>query len=413
MITVQSAIEIILDQIKPLDTERVDILSSLNRVLGETIHSVRPNPPWDNSAMDGYALKTDDIREASPENPVELKVVYDLPAGQAPKRGIVRGEAVRIMTGAPIPDGCDAVVMVEQTEKRSDGSVLIRTHASIGENIRLSGEDFEAGEAVLDEGTLIRPAEIGMLAALGVSNFLAYRRPKVALISTGDELVDINEIPGKGKIFNSNGYALSALVSECGAQPIHLGIARDTKESLREKLVATEGADCIITSGGVSVGDYDFVKDVLQEMGSEMVFWKVAIKPGKPLAFGMIGGKPAFGLPGNPVSSIVVFEQFVRPTLFRMAGRQNIFRKTLTACLTKDVKIIPDRMNLIRGELRMERNDFLVTPLEGQGSNLISSMVGANSFVIVPKGSMGFKKGSMVKVQPFDLSMFLGETYDY
>lgn len=405
MITVESALETILKEIRPLPLESVDITSALGRVIGEDVTARSGNPPWDNSAMDGYAVRAADAVGASTEKPVKLSVIYDLPAGSVPGGPVDPGQAVRIMTGAPVPEGADAVVMVEKTAS-GDGFVLIKAEPRTGENIRKAGEDFKAGEIVIRKGSLIRPAEVSMLATVGSPFVMVHKRPRVAVISTGDELCDINEAPGLGKISNSNGYALAALVSASGAVPIQLGIARDTRESLRDKLTAALSADCVITSGGVSVGDYDFVKDVLKDMGSSMIFWKVAMKPGKPLAFGVIGGKPAFGLPGNPISSMVAFEQFVRPTLLKMAGKTNIFRQAFSAELMKDIRIKPGRMNFIRAELRYSGGGFTVTPLDGQGSGMIMTMVRANSFVIVPQDSEGFKKGETVKVQPFDDTVF-------
>ncbi len=415
MIPVKEALEIILKEISPLGDETVDILNAMGRVAGEDVFAKRPNPPWDNSAMDGYAVRAEDVTAAGPDNPVTLKVIYDLPAGAVPKEAVGKGETVRIMTGAPVPQGTTAVVMVENTRIPSDGSVNILQKARPGENIRKSGEDFMAGDLVIKRGSLIRPAEVCMLATTGAPEINVHRRPSVAVISTGDELVDIGETPGPGKITNSNGYSICSLVAEAGAKFIQLGIARDTKEALREKLEAGADADCIITTGGVSVGDYDFVKDVLKAMGSEMRFWKVALKPGKPLAFGVIKGKPAFGLPGNPVSSMVAFEQFVRPSLLKMAGRSAIFRAAVIARLTKDIKIKPGRMNFIRAELVMEttKEGYAATPLEGQGSGVISTMVRANSFVIIPEASSGFKAGDAVKCQPFDPSILQSEKTCY
>jgi molybdopterin molybdotransferase len=405
MISVESALEVILKEIKPLGLESVDISSALGRVIGEDIAARGSNPPWDNSAMDGYALRATDAKGASADKPAKLSVLYDLPAGSVPQGPVGPGQAVRIMTGAPVPVGADAVVMVEKTES-AEGFVLIKAEPRVGENIRKAGEDFKAGDVVVKKGTLIRPAEVSMLATVGVPFVMVHKRPRVAIISTGDELCDIIETPAEGKISNSNGYALAALVAASGAVPIQLGIAKDTKESLRQKLTAALSADCIISSGGVSVGDYDFVKDVLKDMGSSMIFWKVAMKPGKPLAFGVIGGKPAFGLPGNPISSMVAFEQFVRPTLLKMAGKTALYRQTFSATLTKDIKIKPGRMNFIRAELKATTNGFSATPLDGQGSGMILTMVRANSFVVVPQDSTGFKQGDTVRVQPFDDTVF-------
>lgn len=405
MISVESASETILEVIKALPLESVDVMNALGRVTGEDIVATRPNPPWDNSAMDGYALLSANVADATAEKPVTLKVIYDLPAGQMPKGPVGAMEAVRIMTGAPVPDGATAVIMVEKTKTGEGATVIISGPVPDGDNIRRRGEDFRSGDVVIKKGSLVRPAEVAMLATIGAPFVMVHKRPRVAVLSTGDELTDIDETPSLGKISNSNGYGLSALVQESGAFFINLGIARDTKDSLREKLKSAMGADCIISSGGVSVGDYDFVKDVLQELGSSMLFWKVAMKPGKPLAFGVIGGKPAFGLPGNPISSMVAFEQFVRPALLKMAGRSDIFRAVFNARLEKDIKIKPGRTNFIRSELKLSTEGFAVTPLDGQSSGMISTMVRANAFVIVPADSSGFKKGETVKVQPFDPSI--------
>ena len=406
MISVEAALEIILSEIKPLGLERKSILSTLGRVLGEDICASVDNPPWDNSAMDGYALRASDTKGASRGKPVILRIIEDLPAGYVAKKTIKRGETVRIMTGAPIPRGADAVVMVEDTErlevrgKRLE--VKIFREAKIRDNIRRAGEDFKKGALVLKKGTVIRAAEVGMLATVGKPNVCVYQRPKVAVLSTGDELAEIEETPSSGKIVNSNSYAISAQIKACGAVPVQLGIARDAKKDLMDKLSYGLASDCIVSSGGVSVGDFDFVKDVLKEMGSEMRFWKVAIKPGKPLAFGIINGKPVFGLPGNPVSAMVAFEQFVRPAILKMMGVRNIFRKSLTALLTSSLNKKAGRMHFIRAVLEEKNGQFYVTPLEGQGSGVLSSMVMANSLIILPEDAKDAAKGSKVKVQPLD-----------
>ena len=407
MITVEDALTTILKEIKPLGLESVALHKALGRTLGEDVVALRPNPPWDNSAMDGYALRSADTSGATKDRPITLDVIYDLPAGGTPKGAIGVGAAVRIMTGAPVPDGADAVIMVESTEPSGSAKVNIRATVRQGENIRKAGEDFKAGSVVLKKGTYIRPAEIAMLATIGISYIFVHKRPRVAVISTGDELTEIGQTPAPGKISNSNGHALAALVAEAGAVAVYLGIARDTKESLKEKLSVGRNCDCIISSGGVSVGDYDFVKDVLKELGSQMLFWKVSMKPGKPLAFGIIGGVPAFGLPGNPISSMVAFEQFVRPALLTMSGRTKINRSPLNAILTDEIKIKPGRTNFLKGLLMLTEDGMTVTPLEGQGSGVISSLVAANCYIIVSKDSAGFQKGASVKVQAFDPSAFL------
>ncbi|MBE9528064.1 MAG: molybdopterin molybdotransferase MoeA [Proteobacteria bacterium] len=414
MLPVQEAIEIILNEVAPLGTETVESLHASGRVIAEHVLAKRANPPWDNSAMDGYAIMAADAVAATEECPTKLKVLYDLPAGSFPHAPVGPGEAVRIMTGAPVPDGADAVVMVERTEKLEEsGEVLIKAAPNGGDNIRYSGEDFRIGQRVISAGTLIRPAEILMLAAVGQPEVTVYKRPVVAVLSTGDELVDIDKRPDKGQITNSNGYALAALAESAGCIVRFLGIARDTRESLTEKLNEAIEADAIITSGGVSVGDYDLVKDVLSELGSTMRFWKVALKPGKPLAFGVISGRPAFGLPGNPVSSMVAFEQFVRPALLKMAGREAIFQTTLKATITEGVRIRPGRMNFLRAVLNTEGDDYTVTPLKGQSSGAITTMVDANAYIIAPPDSSGFGANETVRVQPFDASVFLADTTDY
>ncbi|MFQ5442220.1 MAG: gephyrin-like molybdotransferase Glp [Thermodesulfobacteriota bacterium] len=404
MLPVKEAIGIIMSEIKPLGVETVDTDSALGRVLAEDVSAGRANPPWDNSAMDGYALRSEETSGAGTDSPVTLRVIYDLPAGLAPKGPVGKGEAVRIMTGAPVPDGADAVVMVERTQARG-GEVLIFEETGPGRNVRKSGEDFSAGELVIKKGAVVRPAEVLMLATIGKAAVKVWKRPGAAVLSTGDELTPIDVAPSPGQITNSNGYAISALVEDAGAGAINLGIAGDSRESLTEKLAEAVKYDCIITSGGVSVGDYDFVKDVLRDMGSEMKFWKVAIKPGKPLAFGIIGGRPAFGLPGNPVSSMVAFEQFVRPALLKMAGRTDIYRRTFPARLSAGIKKKPGRINFLRGLLTIAEDGFSVRPLEGQGSGMVSTMVQANAFIVVPEKVSAIKEGETVEVQPFDPSV--------
>jgi molybdopterin molybdotransferase len=423
MISVEAALEIILSEIKPLGMERVNVFSSLGRVLGEDIFAPTDNPPWDNSAMDGYALKAIDTKTVSKNKPLILKVIEDLPAGYTSKKTIKKGEAIRIMTGAPVPKGADAVLMVEETEavlsgQRSAGrnqksEVKIFSEARLGDNIRKAGEDFRKGDLVLTKGATIRPAEIGMLASVGKPMVYVHQRPKVAVLSTGDELVEIDETPADGKIRNSNSYAIAAQVRTCGAIPVQLGIARDNKKNLREKLEAGLTADCIISSGGVSVGDFDFVKYVLKEMGSVMRFWKVAMKPGKPLAFGVIRGKPAFGLPGNPISSMVAFEQFAMPAILKMMGKKEVFKRVFYASLTKPIKKKSGRLHFVRGVLEQKNGKFYATPLEGQGSGILSTMVKANCLIILPEDINDADKDSKVKVQMLGQSFLYHDRHGY
>lgn len=412
MISVEEALSVILSQIREMGTERVDIMSSLGRVIAEDVYAKRDNPPWDNSAMDGYAVRHEDIKGATRENPAALKVIESLPAGYVAKKQIGKGEAIRIMTGAPIPRGTDAVVMVEDTEKDGENVKVFR-ETPLGENIRGAGEDIKAGELVVPNGALIRPAEVGIIATCGKAYISIYQRPRVAVISTGDELVDVDEDFTEGKILSSNSYTLSSMAAECGAVVFQLGIAKDTKEALKEKLQQALCADIIITSGGVSEGDFDYVKDVLKELGSEMKFWKVAMKPGKPLAFGVIGGKPAFGLPGNPVSCMVCFEQFVRPSLLKMMGHKRIYRPVIKAALREDIKKKPGRKHFIRSFVRFEDGRYTVTTTGDQGSGILKSMVAANGLLIFPEELTHLKAGDIVNVQLIDRSFDYAEGPGY
>ena len=302
MISVEKALQTILTRFHPMGLEKINILDARTRVIGENIFASRNIPPANNSAMDGYAVHHTDTKGATKRTPLQLKVVEEIPAGKIPQRKLKKGEASRIMTGAVIPDGANAVVRQEDTQKTGK-TVIIYTQVKKGTDIRFTGEDVRKGELVIPKGTVIKPALIGMLASLGNSLISVYRKPRVAIMATGDELVDIQTDPPLGKIVNSNSYALAAQVMECGGIPIIIGIAKDKKADLKKKFKKAMHADLIISSGGVSVGDFDFVKNVMGEIGNSMHFWQVAMRPGKPLAFGAIKGIPLFGLPGNPASA--------------------------------------------------------------------------------------------------------------
>ena len=337
MILVKEAQKIILEKLQPLEPEKIPLLNAVGSVLQEDIYAKRDNPPADNSAMDGYALRFNDISSLDQNYPASLKVVEDIPAGQKPSKSIHSGEASRIMTGALVPDGADTVVMVEDTEKKN-GSVLILKPQKGGSHVRKKGEDFKKGDLLLSKGNLVTPSNIAIIATAGCAKLSVTRKPVVAILSTGDELVDVDAKAEDHQIVNSNSYLLASQVLESGAKPMILGIVRDRKDDIKEKLKSADKADIIITSGGVSVGDYDFVKDAIQDLGSEIVFWKIAMKPGKPLTFSMLSKRPLFGLPGNPVSSFVSFEQFVRPAIRKMSGHADLFRKTIRATLTENIK---------------------------------------------------------------------------
>ncbi len=401
MISFEEALDNILSRIQPLGLEKVLLLESLGRIIGEDIYARRDIPPLDNSAMDGYALRFEDIRETSKDHPVRLKVIEDLPAGFVSKKTVGKGQAIRIMTGAPIPKGADTVIPVEET-KKEDGVAFIFKAVSPGENIRRSGEDVKKGNRVISQGDMIRPAEVGMLSSVGRSSVLVYQKPLVAILCTGDELVDVDENPDESKIISSNSYTLAAQVKDCGAVPVQLGIARDRKEEIREKLRQGTRADVLISSAGVSVGDYDFSKDALGDLGMEMAFWQVSMKPGKPLAFGTIQGKPVFGLPGNPVSSMISFEEFVRPSLLKMMGHRQIFRPVVEALLQEEIRKTAGRRHFIRAFISFKEGSYFATTTGDQGSGILMSMLKANGLIMIPEDQEIARVGDKVRVQLLD-----------
>lgn len=401
MISVEHALQTILSQIKILGTERVDILSSLGRVLAEDIYAPFNVPPFDNSAMDGYAVKFADIEKAAGDSPAKLKVLGDLPAGLTASMPLKEGEALRIMTGAPVPEGADTVIMQEDTH--SGGSTVeILKQSPRGSNIRRAGEDIKKATVIFHSGTKLRPPHIGILASIKRAAITVYQRPRVAVLSTGDELIDIDEELTAGKIVTSNSYSLSALVIENNGIPITLGIARDTQEALREKLLEGLHADVILSSGGVSVGDYDFVKDVLADLGMDMKFWKVAMRPGQPLAFGTIGEKPTFGLPGNPVSAMVSFEIFVKPAMRKMSGHKALFGEIVEAVAEEKVSTRTGKKHFIRCTLHCRAGTYYASTTGAQGSGVLMSMAAANGLMIVPEDQDIVNPGDRVKVKILD-----------
>jgi molybdopterin molybdotransferase len=401
MISVEKALKTILVNFRPLGLEKINILDARGSVIGEDIVAPRNIPSAANSAMDGYAVRYADVKNM----PMTLKIIEDIPAGQIARKKINQGEAARIMTGAVIPKGADTVIRQEDTKK--DGkTVMIFTGAKKGENIRLAGEDVRKGQLVIRKGGVLRPAHIGMLAALGKASVSVYRKPRVAIMSTGDELVDIKSKPGPGKIVNSNSYSLAAQVLECGAIPVMLGIARDKKSDLEKRFNQALNADVIVSSGGVSVGDFDFVKNVMGEIGNAMHFWQVAMRPGKPLAFGAIEGVPLFGLPGNPVSAMVSFEQFVRPSLLKMLGHKKIYRQTIQAFSTDGLEKKAGFRHFIRAIVKKENGKYVATTTGDQGSGILKSMVAANGLIVLGENQTRIKKGESVTVQLLDDSLF-------
>ena len=397
--SLHDAQKIVLDATAVLGLEKISILDTLGRTLGEDIVAERDNPPWDNSAMDGFAVRWEDIaQEHAIQKPVTLAVIEDVPAGRMPSRMVGAGQAIRIMTGAPVPQGADTVLKVEDTEHTPD-TVRVFKPEPRGSNIRPCGEDVKKGERIIARGTRIRPGEAGMLAVLARSFVFVYQRPRVAILSTGDELADLDERFSEEKIINSNSYGIAASVQEAGGIPLLLGIARDTQASLKEKITQGLNADILVLSGGVSMGDYDFTKAVFQEIGAEMNFWKLAIRPGQPLAFGKIQGKLAFGLPGNPVSSMVTFEQLVRPAMLKMGGCRSYGRPLVDAVFQEKFSKRTDRRHFLRGVLTREEGVFKVRTTGDQGSGILTSMVKANCLIDVPTEVERLNPGDRVTVQ--------------
>ena len=401
MISVAEAQNIVLAHTQTMGLEKVDILTSLGRAVGEDIIAPFNIPPWDNSAMDGYAVRFKDIKNSSSDNATPLKIIEELPAGFLPKKKVRAMQATHIMTGAPLPPGADTVVSKEDTSS-SEEIVKILYPSQKGENIRLTGENVKQGDKVISAGTVLRPPHIGMLASFSKSFVSVYQTPKVAILSTGDEIIDIDGKGDVSKIINSNSYSLAALVKECGALPIMLGIAHDDKGEIKANIKQGLSADVLLTTGGVSVGKYDFVKDVLEEMGGEIKFWKVAMRPGRPTTFSLIADTLIFGLPGNPVSCMVCFEQFVRPALLKKMGHTHLFRSQVEATLAENVKTKKGFRFFIRVRLLYNEGKLYATTTGDQGSGILKSMVQANGLMVVPEDKKELKAGENVKVQVLD-----------
>ena len=386
MLTVEEARQRMLETIGVLPTETRGILDCLGTILAEDLYASENIPPFNNSAMDGFAVIAADVSNASKARPVELSVVEMIQAGYAPATRIQQGSAARIMTGAMMPEGADAVLMKEVTELEGD-KVSIFEDVEKDENVRFTGESVKHGDLVMPKGKLIRPQEIAMLASLNRSEIQVYKRPKVAVVSTGDELTPLGEPLTAGKIRDSNRYGICAQVAEAGCDPIDMGIARDNEAETEEKFrEALAGADALITSGGVSVGEFDVVKAVLSRLG-EINFWRVAMKPGKPQAYGIADGKPIFGLPGNPVSSLVVFELFVRPALLKMAGHSELLRPTFKAVLEENISNRDGRVSFMRSIITSRDGKYYAKTTGPQGSGILHSLVLANGFIVVPAGA--------------------------
>ena len=380
MLNIAEAQQIILRHIAPLPTEELPLLQGLGRVASEDVYAPWDIPATDNSAMDGYAFSFAAVQGNS------LFVSGNIPAGKERTTPVAAGEAVRIMTGAPIPRGCDTVVPIENVETIGD-TIRLVGDAKPGSHIRKQGEDLRAGQRAITANSSLRPQEIGMLASLGKTSVRVYRRPKVGILATGDELLEIGSPPAPGKIINSNSYSIAAQVMESGGDPVMLGIAQDEVASTCDRIREGIRGDILITTGGVSVGDRDCVKEAIVALGGKIKFWKVHMKPGKPIAFAILEGKPVFALPGNPAAAMISFEVFVRPALLKMTGHMRIFRPTVTAALTEPIANKGDRPHLIRVRVEARQDGYVASATGNQSSARLSSLTAANGFIKIPPGT--------------------------
>lgn len=427
MIKVDVALEKILRSIRILPSDSVGLIASLDRVLAKDVYSGCSVPSQDNSAMDGFAIRASDTLGASSDNPLILEVIADVRAGYLANKKIKKNQAIRIMTGAGIPKGADSVIMVEDTALleerkfapaavkkgvRTSGKEFIKVFKEMesGDNIRKKGESIKKGELMISKGALLNSAHLGLLASIGCANVSVTRKPKIAILTTGDELLGLNEKLKPGKIYSSNTYTLYSQVIKAGGIAKNLGIAKDKPGELEAKLRQGFDCDMIITSGGVSVGDYDFVKDVLAKIGTNMQFWKVAMRPGKPMAFGLLpvnisakgaAGKkiPVLGLPGNPVSSMISFEVFARPAIRKMLGQEMEIDNEIAAVLEEDIKIKPGFRYFLRANTFWKGEEYFTRTTGPQGSGILKSMGLANSLIIVPEESGCLKKGQKARVR--------------
>jgi molybdopterin molybdotransferase len=383
---------------------RIPLDDALDSVLAEDVVSRLNIPPWTNSAMDGYAARSEDVRGATDIHPVRLKVVEQIPAGRFPDRAISSGECARIFTGAPLPDGADSVIRQEDTDLGRE-IVTIFKDRDVRVNFRLAGEDIGKGSTVLRAGTALGPAQLGVLASLAVAHPLVYRRPRVAILGSGDEIVDLDqpeEILAGRKIASSNTHTLVALVRQSGGEPVNLGIARDTPESLRRHLESALDCDLLITTAGISVGEHDFVRQVLEELGGELRFWKLRMRPAAPVGFGLLDLVPWIGLPGNPVSTMVTFELFVGPAIRKMMGHQLPFRRTVPVRAAEPISVKPKLQHFLRGVVTPSPQGPEARLAGPQGSGILTSMVRANALLIVPEAQFDTPEGATIQALILD-----------
>jgi molybdopterin molybdotransferase len=397
--TVSDAVARIVAGIEPLSVERVALLDALGRVLATPVVSPLTLPAWDNSAMDGYALRASDVEGASTERPITLAVLETVAAGAFPSRAVTAGSCTRIMTGAPLPEGVDTVIRLEDTDGGTE-RVSIRSDRDAGRNVRHRGEDITTGTMVLDRGQPIGAAQIGVLASVGASSVDVYRQPRVAFFGSGDEIVDLDRfseaLDGK-KVVTSNSYTLHSLIRLNGGIPVNLGVARDDPTDIRARIDRAAGCDLLITSAGISAGEFDYLRPVLAEAGVTLDVWRVRMRPGAPLGFGWLGKMPWIGLPGNPVSTMVTFELFVRPAMRRMLGHTRLFRRPIPVTLEEPVKIGAALTHFLRAIVSVKPDGTLSARLTGpQGSGILTSMSVANALLVIPQERPRVEAGETV-----------------
>jgi molybdopterin molybdotransferase len=397
MISADDALQLVIENVARLGVERTPILEALERVLAEEIRSPRDIPSFDNSAMDGYAVRAADVAQASPSSPARLRVLGTVAAGAMPAARVEAGAAMRTMTGAPVADGADAIVPVEQT--RAAGETVESLFAADSRSfIRPRGEDLRAGELVMEAGKRLGAADLGMLASLNRSMIDVCRRPRVAIVATGDELVDVDQVPVEAQVVNSSAYALAGAVREAGGEPVILKVARDRPEEIRARLTEAFAFDVVLSTGGVSVGQFDHVKGALDELGMRPLFHGVAQRPGRPLKFGTVGNRPIFGLPGNPVSTMVCFYLYVRPALLKMGGRRDLGLPRIAVRCAVEIKTAKDLTEFVRVRLQREGDEFHATPTGNQGSGILSSLARADALLIGPSDATVLKAGAQATV---------------
>jgi molybdopterin molybdotransferase len=391
--------------IRPLDDEPVALRDALGRVLARDVVSPVSLPLWDNASMDGFAVRAADVRGATTDAPVRLRVVETIAAGTRGARVVGAGEAARIMTGAPVPEGADSVVRVEDTSTSAD-VVEVRDDRDAGSNVRAAGEDVRTGGVVVRAGTVLGAAHVGVLASVGCARPAVHRRPRVAILATGDELVSLDafdEVLAGRRIVSSNSYSLEAAVRAAGGEPVSIGIAPDDRDALEERLRAADGCDLIVTSGGVSVGDFDYTRDIVTRLGGTLSLWRVRMRPGAPIGFGRLFDAPWLGLPGNPVSALVTFELFGRPLLRTLAGVARPHRRSVPVVLDEEVVLRAPLTHFLRCKLADGEDGTLRARLTGgQSSGMLTSMSSADALLIVPPEPMPVAAGTPLRALPLD-----------